>query len=280
MGKIEVPLDKLASRLGLGMLALVILIVGGGMVIAIDQGLGTSEGMLLSLSFATHIEPGTLSNAQLGTKAVFVSLAFAGEVLAFYVFYIMIEFMLSGEFNKKLSGVKDRTMMRNLKNHIIVCGGGRVGRNVCLKLKDSKQGLVVIDKDEARVSKLKRDGFHAILGDANDEAILKQAGVEYAHSLAAVIGDDGDNLLTILTAKELNSELSVAARANDENIVSKLKHAGAEVVILPEVVGGLKLADALLGDIDHQHVIHHPENRKRNSPVKHKGSSKGHHVIR
>ena len=279
MGKIDVPLDKLASRLSIGILSLVILIAGGGLIIAVDQGLGTSEGMLLSLSFATHIEPGTLSNAQLGTKAVFVTLAFAGEVLAFYVFYVMIEFMLSGEFNKKLGGVKDRTMMRKLKNHIIVCGGGRVGRNVCMKLKDGKEGIVVIDKSESRVESLKRDGFHAILGDANDERVLKQAGVEHAHSLAAVIGDDGDNLLTILTAKELNPDLSVAARANDENIVSKLKHAGAEVVILPEVVGGLKLADALMGEIDHSHVIHHPENRKRNTHAKHTGASKGHHVI-
>ncbi|MBT4134828.1 NAD-binding protein [Candidatus Woesearchaeota archaeon] len=279
MGKIEVPLDKLASRLGMGILALVILIVGGGMIIALDQGVNTQEGMLLSLSFATHIEAGTLSNAEIWTKAVFVTLAFAGEVLAFYVFYIMIEFLLSGEFNKKLGGVKDRSMVKNLKNHIIVCGGGRVGRNVCMKLKDGKQGIVVIDKDELNVEKLKRRGFHAILGDANDESVLKQAGIAHAHSLAAVIGDDGDNLLTILTAKELNPELSVAARANDENIVSKLKHAGAEVVILPEVVGGLKLADALMGDIDHSHVIHHPENRKRNTHAKHTGTKKGHHVI-
>ncbi|MDP6845764.1 MAG: NAD-binding protein [Candidatus Nanoarchaeia archaeon] len=280
MGKIEVPLDKLASRLGMGILALIILIAGGGLIIALDQGVGAQEGMLLSLSFATHIEAGTLSNAEIWTKAVFVTLAFAGEVLAFYVFYVMIEFLLSGEFNKKLGGVKDRSMVRNLKNHIIVCGGGRVGRNVCMKLKDSKQGIVVIDKDDLSVEKLKRAGFHAILGDANDESVLREAGVEHAHSLAAVIGDDGDNLLTILTAKELNPELSVAARANDENIVSKLKHAGAEVVILPEVVGGLKLADALLGDIDHSHVIHHPENRKKNTHAKHTGAHKGHHVIR
>lgn len=272
MGKIDVPLDKLASRLSIGILALVILIAGGGLIIAIDQGLGTQEGMLLSLSFATHIEPGTLSNAHLLTKAVFVTLAFAGEVLAFYVFYVMIEFMLSGELNKKLGGVKDMTVVKNLKNHVIVCGGGRVGKNVCAKLKDGKQGIVVIDKDDARIASLKRDGFHAILGDANDERVLRTAGVEHAHSLAAVIGDDGDNLLTILTAKELNPDLSVAARANDEKIVSKLKHAGAEVVILPEVVGGLKLADALLGDIDHGHVIHHPENRRK----KRTRSSKGH----
>jgi voltage-gated potassium channel len=279
MGKIDIPLDKLASRLGMGMLALVILIVGGGMVIALDQGVGSKEGLLLSLSFATNIETDTLTHANLGTKAIFVTLAFAGEVLAFYVFYILIEFLLSGEFNKKLGGVKDRTMMKNLKNHIIVCGGGRVGKNVCMKLKDGKQGIVVIDKSESRVESLKRDGFHAILGDAIDERVLKQAGVEHAHSLAAVIGDDGDNLLTILTAKELNADLSIAARANDENIVSKLKHAGAEVVILPEVVGGLKLADALMGDIDHQHVIHHPENRKKNSLTRHTGARKGHHVI-
>jgi len=268
MGKIDVPASKMLQRLSVGLIALTLLIVVSGLIIASDKGLDNEEGMMTSLSIATHIEPETLENSHLASKVMYVFLSFAGEVLAFYVFYIFIEFILSGEMNKKLGGVKDITLMKNAKNHYIVCGGGRVGEHLAEKLKSEGKKLVILDKDELRVSSLKHKGYHAILGSANDELALKNAGVMNAHALAAVIGDDGDNLLTILTAKELNPELSIAARANDENIVSKLKHAGAEIVILPEVVGGMKLADAILGNIDHGHVIHHPENSKKKKKSK------------
>jgi len=268
MGKIDVPASKMLQRLSVGLIALTLLIVVSGLIIASDKGLDNEEGMMTSLSIATHIEPETLENSHLASKVMYVFLSFAGEVLAFYVFYIFIEFILSGEMNKKLGGVKDITLMKNAKNHYIVCGGGRVGEHLAEKLKSEGKKLVILDKDELRVSSLKHKGYHAILGSANDELALKNAGVMHAHALAAVIGDDGDNLLTILTAKELNPELSIAARANDENIVSKLKHAGAEIVILPEVVGGMKLADAILGNIDHGHVIHHPENSKKKKKSK------------
>ncbi len=263
MGKINVPLDQIVQRISFGMIALFGLIVLSGFVISAEQDISANEGMLMSLSFATHIEPDKLSEANLLSKVLFVTLGFAGEVLTFYVFYLIIEFIISGEMNKKLGGVKDIKMASRLKDHYIVCGGGRVGEHLAEKLKGEGRNVVIIDQDELKIAQLKRKGYRAILGSANTEEALSHAGIMNAHSLAAVVGDDGTNLLTILTAKELNEELSIAARANDESIVSKLKHAGAEVVILPEVVGGMKLADAILGDIDHGHVIHHPENSKR-----------------
>ena len=263
MGKINVPLDQIVQRISFGALALFGLIIFSGFIIAAEQELETGEGMLLSLSFATHISPDKLENANPVSKVLFVLLSFAGEVLTFYVFYLIIEFIISGEMNKKLGGVKDIRMASRLKDHYIICGGGRVGEHLAEKLTKEGKDLVIIDQDELKIAQLKRKGFRAILGSSNTEEALKHAGIHNAHSLAAVVGDDGDNLLTILTAKELNEEVSIAARANDESIVSKLKHAGAEVVILPEVVGGMKLADAILGDIDHGHVIHHPENSKR-----------------
>ena len=260
MGKINVPRSRILQRLGAGVIGLTLLIVLSGLIIASDQNLTNKEGMMTSLSIATHIEEETLENSQIASKIMYVFLAFAGEVLAFYVFYVFIEFILSGEMNKKLGGVKDITLMRNMKDHYIVCGGGRVGEHLAEKLKKEGKKIVILDKDELKVSSLKSKGYYALLGASNDEDALKSAGVVNARALAAVVGDDGDNLLTILTAKEFNPDIAIAARANDENIVSKLKHAGAEIVILPEVVGGIKLADAILGDIDHGHVIHHPEN--------------------
>ena len=135
MGKIEVPASKLLQRLSAGLMGLVLLIIFSGLIIASDQDLTRNEGMMTSLSIATHIESETLENSQIASKIMYVFLAFAGEVLAFYVFYVFIEFILSGEMNKKLGGVKDITLMKNMKNHYIVCGGGRVGEHLAEKLK-------------------------------------------------------------------------------------------------------------------------------------------------
>ncbi len=127
-----------------------------------------------------------------------------------------------------------------------------------------------MENDETAVRRLRSSGYKVYNGDALDETTLKSAGIQHADSLAAVLGNDGDNLLLILAAKEHNSDVLVASRANDELIVSKLKHAGSNIVILPEVIGGIKLAEAILGNIDEGHVIHHP----KKSSKKHKNHKK------
>ena len=80
-----------------------------------------------------------------------------------------------------------------------MCGGGRVGEHLAEKLKGEGRNVVIIDQDELKIAQLKRKGYRAILGSANTEEALSHAGIMNAHSLAAVVGDDGTNLLTILT---------------------------------------------------------------------------------
>ncbi len=270
MGKIDVS-GNLIARLGIGFVALFILILVGGIIIAVSNDLEGEEGLLLSLSHATRIDTDDLTDSPAVTKATYLILAFAGEVLAFYVFYVLIEFLISGQINK-VSGAAAMRKIKGMKGHHIICGGGRVGQHLGEKLKADGKHVVFIENDETAVRRLRAEGYKVYGGDALDENTLQSVGVKSADSLAAVLGNDGDNLLLILAAKEHNSKVLVASRANDELIVSKLKHAGAEIVILPEVIGGIKLAEAILGNVDEGHVIHHPRKKKPHAhkPKKHK----------
>lgn len=279
MGKIDVS-GNLLFKLSIGFFSLFALILLGGMIIASSKNVDGEEGFLLSLSHATRIDTKDLADSSGVTKATFLILAFGGEVLAFYVFYVLIEFLISGQLKRNILGVAAMSKIKHLKGHHIVCGGGRVGQHVAEKLKEAGEESLIIENDETKIRGLRSEGYRVLNADAMNENALQEAGIAKAASLAAVVGNDGDNLLTILAAKELNPSIKVAARANDELIVSKLKHAGAEIVILPEVIGGVKLAEAILGNIDEEHVIHHKKEPEHYPEGHHQAQHLGNHVYR
>ncbi len=133
-----------------------------------------------------------------------------------------------------------------LKNHYIVCGYGRVGEHVCEILAKAKKEFIVIDKKDESVASLRDAGYLAIDGDAMNPKTLERAGIGRAKGLIAVLGTDSDNLFLTLTANELNPNLTIAARAHSESVVPKLHKAGAQIIVLPEVTGGLELGRELL----------------------------------
>lgn len=279
MGKVDVS-GNLLFKLGAGFIALMVLISLGGLIIASSKQIDEGEGFLLSLSHATHLDTEEITESPHITKVTYLLLAFGGEVLAFYVFYVLIEFLISGQLKNNIMGAAKMSKIKGLKGHHIICGGGRVGQHLAEKLKEAGKTAVIIESDETKIMNLRAEGFYVINADALNERAMQEAGITNAASIAAVVGNDGDNLLTILAAKEHNPDILVAARANDELIVSKLKHAGANIVILPEVIGGVKLAEAILGDIDENHVIHHKKERKPHAKhAKHTKHTKHTHAV-
>lgn len=269
MGKIDVS-GNLATKLGIGFVALFFLIIFGGLIIAGSKNINEEDGLLLSLSHATRIDTQEFTQSSPLTIITYLVLAFGGEVLAFYVFYVLIEFLISGQFKDNIAGVAKMSKIKSMRGHHIVCGGGRVGQHLAEKLKLAGEEVIIVENDETKVLNLQSLGYVVMNADALNEDTFKALHINYAESLAAVLGNDGDNLLTILSAREMNPKLLIATRSNDELIVPKLKHAGADIVILPEVIGGIKLAEAILGDVDEGHVIHHKRKpRQENIYSKH-----------
>jgi voltage-gated potassium channel len=147
--------------------------------------------------------------------------------------------------------LRRRRMMRELSqmsNHFIVCGGGRMGRVVIEEMVRSNRRFVLIESEPNRAADLLKDypEMPIVEGDATKEHTLTTAGIERALGLAACLTDDADNLLLCLTARGLCPNLTIVARAVDEETIDKLSRAGANHAISPNVTGGVRMASMLL----------------------------------
>jgi len=135
-------------------------------------------------------------------------------------------------------------LIKNMKNHSIVCGYGRMGRIICQELLRKKVPFVVIEKDPQEEDF--DDRMPLIQGDATNDDTLKQAGIEKASNLISVLSSDVNNLYAVMSARELNPNLYIVARAAEESAQEKLRRAGATKVVLPYDIGGHRIVNAVL----------------------------------
>jgi len=150
-------------------------------------------------------------------------------------------------FNRQL--VWERKMnhrMLKLQDHFIVCGLGRIGQSVCRHLARSGVPFVGIDPDPESVATLVEADHPALLGDAADDDVLRDAGVERAKAIACVAGSDSANIVITLSAKAMNPALLIVSRAEQVDAIRKMERAGATRVISPIRSGGVSIVNAIL----------------------------------
>lgn len=128
------------------------------------------------------------------------------------------------------------------RNHIIVCGFGRVGRGTWQALRDRGTEVVVIEWDPDKVESARRAGALTIRGDATHNDVLELAGIDTAQSVVACVADDSNNLVIALSVKSIRPELRVICRATEPESERKLRLAGADAVVAPQAVGAERLA--------------------------------------
>ncbi|NOX37946.1 MAG: potassium channel protein [Calditrichaeota bacterium] len=133
-----------------------------------------------------------------------------------------------------------------VKNHFIVCGYGRMGKHVCEELKNAGQEFVIIEKDPQQIEQIIEEGFLFVAGDATQDEILLKARIERARGLVAVLSTDAENVFITLSAKVLNPNIFIVARAVEEETATKLQRAGADRVVKPYEIGGTRIAQVLL----------------------------------
>lgn len=129
-----------------------------------------------------------------------------------------------------------------LKGHVILCGYGQVGREVARVFESEGTPFVVVELDQEALDKATDAGYLCIPGNATSDEVLKEAGIQKAQALVAALGSDADNLYTTLSARELNSDLFIVARASVEASEPKLKRAGADRTMSPYRIGGRRMA--------------------------------------
>ncbi|MEM4713940.1 MAG: NAD(P)-binding protein [Candidatus Nanoarchaeia archaeon] len=179
-----------------------------------------------------------------------ILLSLFGAIIIWFAIWSSFGLVVEGKFGEFLKEAKMISEIKKLKGHYIICGAGRVGQNVGIRLANLGHKVVFIEKNKDIIAKLRAKGFLVYEVGPIDEHVLKEANIQHAAGIAIALGEDGKNLLLTLTARELNRHAKIAVRATDVKMVPKLKKAGADFILLPEAFGGVKLADALAGDVD------------------------------
>ena len=169
----------------------------------------------------------------------------AGIMSLFYAFGVFMDYLVEeGAETRRLKRME--RLVAKLKDHVILVGFGRVGRQAAAALRESHVPFVVVEKDPERVRRALAEGVWVLEGDGGDDLVLKKAGIERARGLIAATGSDADNLFIVLTARGLAPGLFIAARAEEPTVVPKMLRAGANKVIDPYAVGGQRLANLVV----------------------------------
>jgi voltage-gated potassium channel len=177
-----------------------------------------------------------------------IFIGFAGIAAMTYLTSTVIAFLIEGRINEALGRRRMEKNIHRLKDHLIVCGVGRVGRNVANELSATHRTYVVVDEDmQAIEAHLERYPKHLYVhGDASDDAVLQRAHIDTAHGVFAITGDDNKNLVISLTAKQLNPAVRVVARCHELRNSEKLRKVGADAIVSPDFTGGLRIASAMV----------------------------------
>jgi voltage-gated potassium channel len=177
-----------------------------------------------------------------GGQIVEVVLIILGVGTLFYAFAIVTEFFVAGHAGELLAARRRLKMIASLSDHHIICGYGRVGRQVARDLRAADAKYVVIDANPDNRELAQQIGVRFIEGDAADDRALLAAGIETARSILVCADSDAENIFITLTARELRADIAIVARAAAEDSEKKLKRAGADRVISPYKASGDEMA--------------------------------------
>jgi voltage-gated potassium channel len=177
-----------------------------------------------------------------GGQVVKVVLIVLGVGTLFYALVTVTEFFVAGHLGELLSERRMQKMIDSLSDHYIICGYGRVGRQVARDLRAAGARYVVIDESPENRELATGVGVRIISGPPSDDETLRAAGVIRARAVLACVDSDAENIFITLTARELNPDIAIVARASVEDSESKLRRAGANRVISPYKASGSEMA--------------------------------------
>jgi voltage-gated potassium channel len=229
------------ERLRNGFLLLALVLVIGTIGYTWFDGVTVLEGLYGTILVVSTLGFGDYTPDRTSTLLLTIFLILAGVGTVYYLLGTFAETLIVSSLGTQQQRRLERQIAA-MNNHYIVCGYGMVGRHVVRELADEEQPFVIIDTDDAMIERARADGHAAVLGDATEERVLHQAGIDRAGGLLATTDGDATNVLIILTARDLNDTLHIVARASSETTEPKMLKAGADRVLAPAVIGGQRMA--------------------------------------
>jgi len=223
----------------------IITVIGTAGFVLID-GYSWFDGLYMTLTTISTVGYGEIQPLSHSGRVFNSFLIMFGVSAMFLAFGAMTQTIIELELQDLYGKRRKRRMIEKLHDHFIVCGFGRVGRNASYEFQRAGIPFLVVDRNEQRVAKAAEAGMLAIVADATRDSSLREAGIVRAKGLIAALPSDAENLFIILSAKNLNPQLTVVTRASEEEAEEKLRRAGADTVFTPYAITGRQLADSLL----------------------------------
>jgi voltage-gated potassium channel len=238
-------LRMFARRLAFLMVALVVLILAGTIAFWISEGTSIAYSFVWTLDTVTTL--GAIQDPHdFAGRVVVVGLELFGIVTLFYGLATVAEFFVSGQLSGLLDERRTQKMIDSYSDHFIICGFGRVGRQVVRDLQTAGAKHVTIDLSPVHHEEARALGVRYIENSAADEEVLLQAGIKRARALITCVDSDAENIFITLTARGLRSDMLIIARASAEDSEKKLLRAGADRVISPYKTSGIEMARVAL----------------------------------
>jgi voltage-gated potassium channel len=238
--------SRYPNRLILSLLSFLVLILVGTSGYHWLEGMSLVDSLYMTVITVSTVGFGEVRQLSSLGRMFTIGLIIAGGIIVAYSLSATAEFFVSGEWNRILKRRRYSRMMSNLSGHVIVCGFGRVGRRVSDELTQEGVSFIVVDTRQDRVEHAQELGYIAVEGNAANELMLKEAGIEKARALIAAVNSDAENVFIILTARSLSADIQIIARANYEDSEPKMIRAGANRTIVPYDISGKRMVTMLM----------------------------------
>lgn len=237
---------SLRRSIGPFLILVVIVMLVGTAGYALIERWSLLDSLYMTAITLTTVGFGEVRPLSAGGRIFTIALIVLGVGTVAYGLSSVGEYLLTAGLGRRLHRRRVDRMIVRLKDHVIVCGYGRVGRSVVQTLLENKIDLVVIESDNQVVDELNEEGLAAVHGDATRDDMLARAGIQRARALMVCSGSDTDNLFVVLSARTLNPDLLIVARSVDPESEKKMRRAGADRVISPYQLGGRQMANVLV----------------------------------
>jgi voltage-gated potassium channel len=227
---------------------LLIIISMGTIGYHLMEGWSFLDALYMTVITLATVGYGEIHPLSTGGRIFTIFLIFSSVGTMGYAIASLTKFIVEGEFNQLIRGRRMSNQIANMKDHVILCGAGPTGLYIAEELSKTNTPFVLIERNPETLRHVIATigEMPYIQGDAAHDDTLLQAGIERAKGLIAVLGEDKDNVFIVLSARSLNAKLRIVARVIEEENTEKFRKAGADEIVSPNAIGGLRMASIMI----------------------------------
>ncbi|MBL4861719.1 MAG: potassium channel protein [Crocinitomicaceae bacterium] len=238
---------KLFSKIYYFLLLLLLVAAGGTTGYMIIEGMGFIDSFYMTIITISTVGFGEVVDLTVYGKLFTAFLIISSFGTFAYAITSITTYLVGGEYRRYFKEYKTMQETKKMRDHVIICGYGRVGIQVARDLYSHDDDFVVLELSDDAIQEAKlTDDFLFLEGDSTHDEFLKLAGIKHARAIITCLPKDADNIYVVLAAREFNSDILIVSRASHPSSVTKLKMAGATNVIMPDVIGGSHMASLIV----------------------------------